>query len=306
MAQVLMSTFDDPFVNLALEACLLKLWRPGKRWLFLWQNRPCVVIGRFQNPWLECRMDILARRRIPLVRRTSGGGCVYHDEGNLCFSFFGPCWNKGGGENLDFLISSLNKWGLSPRRNRRHDLLQDFPDGTWRKISGSAFKQKKDRAIHHGTLLVTSNLDALNTLLAPLPSTITTRALPSTPARVANISEINPGLTVSKVWEGVARDYSSHIRHLADDFIRQNSDIYQKEYSAISHWQWRYGETPRFTQTLDLPPPSPHGEPLKFQLEVGNGVIRKIIPLGHPPPLPHTRQIQNALIGKKYSSSVSA
>ena len=298
MSKVFISTFDDPFVNLTLEACLLSLWRPGYRWLFLWQNRPSVIIGRFQNPWLECRMDILAQENIPLVRRYSGGGCVYHDQGNLCFSFFNAKWNQAKEKNLDFVITCLKKWGIRLYRNQRHDLLHATPAGLQYKISGSAFKQKKDRAVHHGTLLIQSDLTRLKTLLTPPATTITSCALPSTPSPVANLSDFNQALTIAKVLENIAHGFSSHIQYLTKDFIQQYQSIYQKEYQKISDWQWCYGETPTFTQVLTRN--SPTGT-MKFKMQVCKGIIKSVHPIGCSALPPYARQIERTLIEKKYS-----
>ena len=295
-SQVFISTFDDPFVNLTLEACLMNLWQPGYRWLFLWHNRPCIVIGRFQNPWLECRMDMLTQRKIPLVRRFSGGGCVYHDQGNLCFSFFNAQWNQSKKENLDFIITSVKKLGVPLFCNERHDLIYSTPDGFRYKVSGSAFKQKKDRAVHHGTLLIQSDLNALRTLLSPLSQSITSKALPSTPSPVANLSDVNKDITLSKVRNELTHNFSHHIQYLTKDFLQQHQELYQKEYEKISDWQWRYGETPAFTQIVaqDFP-----GGNIRLKLEVCKGVIKNVHPIGHVP-TPYARNIKNTFTQKKY------
>ena len=298
MSTVFISTFDDPTVNLSLETCLMNLWQPQYRWLFLWQNRPCIVIGRFQNPWLECRMDILRKNNIPLVRRYSGGGCVYHDQGNLCFTFFNATWNRSKEENLDFVIASLKSLGIRLYRNHRHDLLHSTPDGLSYKISGSAFKQKKDRALHHGTLLIESDLNALKNLLSPPAQSITSKALPSTPSPVANLAHFNKKITVSRVRHELARSFSPHIRYLKKDFIRQNHSLYQKEYQKISHWQWRHGETPTFTQTVTK---NFSNKKITFTLEVCKGVMAKIHPI-EPSLLPDNdfRQLERSLLGRAY------
>ena len=275
----------------------MNLWQPGHRWLFLWQNRPSIIIGRFQNPWLECRMDLLSQQNIPLVRRTSGGGAVYHDQGNLCFSFFNTKWNQAKEENLDFIITSLKEWGIRPYRNQRHDLLHSSPEGLQYKISGSAFKQKKDRAIHHGTLLIQSDLDALKTLLTPLPATITSRALTSTPSPVANISDFNKDLTVSKVSKSIAHKFSSHIQYLKKDFLKKYESLYKREYKKISDWQWCYGETPAFTQILTQN--SPEGN-IKFKLEVCKGMIKSVHPIGHSPLALRLQVLESILTEKRY------
>jgi lipoate-protein ligase A len=88
--KLFLSTFDDPYINLSIENQLLLNIRPDERILFLYNNQESVVLGRFQNPWLECNLKKISERKINLVRRQSGGGCVYHDKGNLNFSFLYP------------------------------------------------------------------------------------------------------------------------------------------------------------------------------------------------------------------------
>ena len=299
MSRVFISTFDDPFVNLALEACLWGLWENGQRHLLLWQNRPCIVIGRFQNPWLECRMDILKQQDIPLVRRTSGGGAVYHDPGNLCFSFFNADWNRSKEVNLDFIIATLKTFGVRLRRNKRHDLLHPGSDDSPRKISGSAFRQKKDRALHHGTLLINSDLRALKTYLSPRPEAIASKALPSTPSPVANLSDINKSLTVARVRDELARNFSDHVTHINEGFIQQHESLYRKEYKKISDWKWRHGETPDFTQVLTRNHP---GGTIKLKLEVSKGVIERVLPAEPSPvPITDTRQWEQSWVGRNYA-----
>ena len=290
MARVFISPFDDPFVNLALEYSLLNLWQPEQRWIFLWQNRPCVVIGRFQNPWRECRMDFIAQRGIPLVRRSSGGGCVYHDQGNLCFSFFNTNWNQAKENNLDFIIESLEGIGISLHRNRRHDLCHIGMNGQPHKISGSAFKQKKDRAIHHGTLLVESDLDTLKHVLSPEPISITSKALSSTPSLVTNLAHIKKNCTVTSVRNQLAQSFSTHIQWLTEEFIQEHKTCYQKEYDRIVASSWRYGETPDFTHVLN-------GSQGPLQLEVRKGIIEKVLWNDTL----KGESTENALVGRAYA-----
>ena len=291
--QVFISTFDNPFINLALEASLLHLWQPKRPWLFLWRNRPCIVIGRFQNPWLECRMDILSRNHIPLVRRTSGGGCVYHDHGNLCFSFFNHNWDQAKEKNLDFIITSLAELGIELERNQRHDLVHLSSDGSTKKVSGSAFKQKKDRCLHHGTLLVESDLNALKSYLSISTANITSRALPSTPSPVANLSDFKEGLTLTKVQNQLADSFSPNIAHLDQGFIKKHNSLYQKEYRKISDAKWRYGETPAFTQTLTK-------GSVQLKLEVCKGVIEKVSSLSRG----DTCSWEQTLVGQDYAKAI--
>lgn len=301
-SRVFISTFDDPFANLALESCLLSLRPTEEDWLYLWQNRPCVVLGRFQNPWIECNTSSLVKEGIPLVRRQSGGGTVYHDQGNLCFTFFHSHWSEKKRDNFNFIVNSLKKLDIDIYPNDRNDLICKGADGQHYKISGSAFKQKKDRAFHHGTLLVESDLVALKRYLHPSSKGIVSKAIPSNPSPVANLSDFKVGLTVERVCAELSNNFSSRIEYLDKDFIQKNASFYQKEYQKMSSWKWRYGETPRFTQSLEQD--FPWGR-LQVELTCYKGLIEKASLKGRLPwEKSLTKAWEKSLQNKEYSPSI--
>ena len=106
------SSSDDPFLNLALEDGLFRRMGTEDRILFLWQSRPCVVIGRFQNPWVECSLEALEKDGADLVRRQSGGGTVYHDKGNTNFTFLSPAASFDADQNLGVVTAALKALGI--------------------------------------------------------------------------------------------------------------------------------------------------------------------------------------------------
>ena len=165
MHKVLVSPFYDPYLNLALENYFFETLDPGQPLLFLYVNEPSVVIGRFQNPWIESRPSALGP--IHLVRRQSGGGTVYHDPGNVNFSFISTQEEYDKTANLEIICRIMEKAGVNLSINERHDLTVNFKDEVY-KVSGSAFRLKKDKVFHHGTLLITSDRDKLKKALTPL------------------------------------------------------------------------------------------------------------------------------------------
>ena len=183
---------DDPFLNLALEDMLFRRMGTEDQILFLWQSRPCVVIGRFQNPWVECSLKELERDGADLVRRQSGGGTVYHDGGNSNFTFLCPAAAFDADENLGVVTSALDNLGIHAEISPRHDILvEGF------KVSGSAFRKKRDRVLHHGTLLIAADRERLTRYLAAPDWNIEAKGVASVRSRVINLVELRPGMNHS-------------------------------------------------------------------------------------------------------------
>jgi lipoate-protein ligase A len=229
----------DPYINLSIENDLLMNIKEGEKYLFLYRNLPCVVIGRFQNPWLECHMEELEERQIPLVRRQSGGGTVYHDMENLNFSFIDSKRDFDKKENNKIVIETLALFGIEAFASGRNDIMVKDREGQDRKISGSAFKQKKDRSFHHGTLLVDSKLDDLHDLLHPPNMNITTKSIPSVRSKVINLAELKPGLTIENLLAKFLKVFPSE----ETVFVDAHNDSYSNH---LKSWEWMIGETPKF------------------------------------------------------------
>ena len=138
-----------PYGNLAREACLLEAVGVGECILYLWQNQRTVVIGRNQNAWKECRMEQLEADGGHLVRRLSGGGAVYHDLGNLNFTFLVREEDYDVSRQLEVLVGAVNRLGIHAEKTGRNDVTVDG-----RKISGNAFYRADGHCYHHGTIPV--------------------------------------------------------------------------------------------------------------------------------------------------------
>jgi lipoate-protein ligase A len=231
--QSYVSTSDDPYLNLSIEDHILRKSPPDSTVLFLYVNRPCVVIGRNQNPWTEVNLGILdaARHRtndaeteppgigaVDLVRRRSGGGTVFHDEGNLNWSITCPRNDFTRDKHAEMVVRALRKLGIERARvNERHDIVLDQghekrasnPRGTHRtpytvddgtlpkplKVSGSAYKLTRLRALHHATTLLCSpNLHIIPQYLrSPAKKHIQAKGVESVSSPVGNIGlEVKP------------------------------------------------------------------------------------------------------------------
>ena len=207
---------------------------------FFYINRPCVVLGRFQNPWLECNLPYLAKNDIWMVRRQSGGGCVFHDEGNLNYSFIYPEGMINRSRGVELMKSAFLKADIPLDISARHDLWL-----AGRKISGSAFKQIKSASFHHGTFLVSSDMDKLEESLKHTILPQETKSIASVRSKVIKLQEKYPEIEIQDVIELVAHELKT-IPQTLDSSLLSLPEV-QKAFNDLTSWEWLWGETPLFT-----------------------------------------------------------
>jgi len=231
----------DPFANLALEESLLEGSRLPRRAIFLYVDGPCVVVGRNQNPWIEASPSAC----VPVLRRISGGGAVYHDEGNLNWSLIVPRDEHDREAELAFVASALASLGLRVEADER-GALRFAGQGPFSgaKVSGTARRILRDRVLHHGTLLVAADLERMSACLGG--ATVARSAAPSSvPSRVANLAQAAPGLRVDDVASALARAASGREAEsawgLADGLALERAE------RRLRSWEWTWGATPPFS-----------------------------------------------------------
>ncbi len=236
---LLVSDQHDPYYNLALEDWLLRRFVDQQPVIFMYLNDPCVVVGRAQNPWKECHVTYCQQHGIEIVRRQSGGGTVYHDLGNLNISFICPMVHYNKQYHLDLMVSTLRSIGCVVSKNKRHDIMLQR-QGKDYKISGSAFRESKDKAFHHLTLLLQADLSKVaQTLRSPLHFTVS-KGVSSVRSAVANLN-----LQQSQVIKALQQQLSA--TSLTVQAINPDHHYIDQKRQEYRSWEWRFGKTLAFT-----------------------------------------------------------
>lgn len=259
--------------NLALEAYLLNTYAPHGDMLYLWQNDKCIVIGRYQNPWAECRLDALKADGVMLGRRPSGGGAVYQDLGNGCFTFANPRDRYDKSQNFSIVSDALKRLGLDCELSGRNDVMVEG-----RKVSGSAFQLSSRFASHHATMLVNADIGKVNNYLTPHQTKLQSKGVKSVASRIANLADFKPGLDVASFYGALGESYSDRFGDAVVSKVFSKADLadlpelasFYKEFSSPD---WIYGKTPQFTNKIE-------GRiamgGVSFLLDVSKGVIQGV------------------------------
>lgn len=289
----------NPYFNLALEEHVLKTFVQDEEIFILWQNEPTIVVGKHQNTVEEINQDFVRENGINVVRRLSGGGAVYHDLGNVNFTFI---LNSGEKELLDFkkftlpVIRALERFGIKAEQSGRNDITIDG-----RKISGNAQYIHKNRLLHHGTLLFDSNLDILQETLKVDAGKIRSKGIKSVRSRVANIKEyMRKDIDVQEfigALAGYIMEYDNQCSKeysLADSDVSEATRLMRDKYMT---WEWNYGESPPFnfknTKRFD-------GGKVEVLLDVKDGIVSGCKIFGDFLGLRDIGSVEQLIKGRKY------
>lgn len=268
--QIIQSNTYDTCINLAFEEYFMQTVPEGEWILFWWQSDNAVVVGRNQNPYQECNLERLVADQVKLVRRLSGGGAVYHDLGNLNFSFISQTECFDPALHFDMILSGLFQLGVQGIFTGRNDLVAEG-----RKFSGNAFIHSGERHLHHGTLLIASDVGKIENYLTVHHEKLETKGFDSIKARVINLTEIVPDLTAEDIIESVTHSLRKQIGcevalKQLDDTDKMLAQAYvDKYYSDI----WNLGDTPNFS--CEMCHRFDWGS-LQLGIEIEDGQIKKI------------------------------
>lgn len=237
------SPTQDGWENLALDEWFLDHLGSEDVLLYFYVNQNAVIIGKNQNPWKECDLSAMERDGVQLVRRVSGGGAVYHDEGNLNFSFIVGEGRYDVEKQLSVILQAVRSFGIPCDFSGRNDLLANG-----RKFSGNAFCARGKLRQHHGTLLLNSDLGKLQNYLRPDPRKLKAKGVSSVQSRVCDLAEFVPELTADAMVEAICKAFSEAYGEVTAMTPPEDFSSYVEKQQS---WDWRLGKTPGFDVELD-------------------------------------------------------
>ncbi|CAH0344414.1 lipoate--protein ligase [Bacillus sp. CECT 9360] len=261
----------DPQINLAIEEYALKNLDINETYLLFYINEPSIIIGKNQNTVEEINTDYVEQNGIKVVRRLSGGGAVYHDTGNLNFSFI----TKDDGESFhnfqkftEPVIKALKKLGVNAELSGRNDILAEG-----KKISGNAQFSTKGRMFSHGTLLFNSEMEHVVSALKVRKDKIESKGIKSIRSRVTNISEfLKEPLIIEQFRSLLLRNIFEDNEEIPEYVLTEQDwvNIHQLSKERYQNWDWNYGKSPKFN--LQHSHRFPVGS-IDIRLEVNKGTI---------------------------------
>ncbi len=299
MAQIyyLETHSTDPAYNLALEEYVLKERLVGD-YLILWQNCNAVIIGRNQNALEEINREFVDAHGIRVIRRNTGGGAVYHDMGNLNYSFITDARdgdNAAGNRFTVAVVAALRGLGLDAESSGRNDILI-----SGKKVSGTAQHRTGNRILHHGTLLFDSNADMISGSLNPDPTKFRSKSVKSVRSRIGNIREHLPqDMTLPEFWDYLkfSLGRSGIIpTSLSANELAQVEALQVEKYDT---WQWNFGSSPKFDTSIRR---RFCGGLLEIHLTVQRGIIASIGVFGDFLAVRPIDDLTHALTGVAYQS----
>ncbi|AGM24859.1 lipoate--protein ligase [Spiroplasma chrysopicola] len=290
------SNDNDVYFNLALDEYLLKSDLPTPI-LFLWKNHNTVIVGKNQNTYEEVNQKLANDDHVKVARRASGGGAVYQDDGNLCFSIIldkNSAMAKNYHTILQPIIDVLAKLGLNAQFAGKNDIEIDG-----KKISGNAQFQYKERLLHHGTFLFNVDLSKMGKYLNVDQSKIISKGIKSIPARVTNIKPLlEQDLSIDDFMDFIMQEFIEQgtvVQAIPDNIITAAHKLAEEKYRT---WEWIYGKNPSFVfqnkirfegkGTLDV------------RMNVENSIIKEIKFFGDFLGWEGTEQLEAALVNCKY------
>lgn len=294
------SPSNDAYFNIASEEYLLNRY-PAEEIFLLYVNAPSVIVGRFQNTLAEINLDYVNEKQIKVVRRLSGGGAVYHDLGNLNFSFH---TRHGQDDFSDFsrftrpVVDLLNGLDVPARLEGRNDLLVDG-----KKFSGNAKLARNGKMVQHGTILVNSEMAVLSEVLKVNPLKFRDKAVKSNRARVTNLIEYLPEGTTMELFKGKLIDQmlqtggeEAHIHVLSDGEIAGIEQLAAEKYST---WDWNFGISPAYDFSKAIKVPAGF---IELHLDVRRGMIQKAKIFGDFFASKPIEELEEKLVGAKHET----
>ena len=285
----------DPFGNLAREQVLLEQGPKDGVILYLWQNENTVVIGRNQNAFKECRVSLLEEEGGKLARRLSGGGAVFHDHGNLNFTFLLPQEDFDVRRQLEVICRACRTFGIPAEISGRNDLTAHG-----QKFSGNAFYKNGNRAYHHGTLLLNADMNRLGRYLSPPAAKLRAKGVDSVRSRVVNLCSLAPGLTCDALKEALifaaeaVYGFTAQSLHFTPEMEAETARL-TEHYASHT---WRFGANAPASVTCEQT--FPWGT-VSLELRIEKGIITQAAVFTDAMEWELSHQLQETLMGREFS-----
>ncbi len=244
----IITTETNPYKNLAMEEYLLRQVKDEEVILYLWQNERTVVIGKNQNPWKECKLAELSEDGGKLVRRLSGGGAVFHDLGNLNFTFLATKENYNVERQLEVILKAVRHLGIPAEKSGRNDITVEE-----RKFSGNAFFSDGVHCYHHGTILVQVDMNMLSHYLNVSREKLVSKGVESVRARVTNLTEYVPELTIDRMRIELVRAFGEvyELEPVELSMSELQAEELRRLEEKFSSREWILGKRMEFNYSID-------------------------------------------------------
>lgn len=235
----------DPYFNMAAEKYLTVNAGADECIMYLWRNERTVFIGRNQNCWGECRVSALEADGGRLARRLSGGGAVYHDIGNLNFTFAASAENYDVARQCSVIAEAVGEFGLDARVSGRNDILVDGG-----KFSGNAFWKFGHNHYHHGTILIKADTEAMARYLNVDPDKLKAKGVASVRSRVVNLAELCPDINVDSMTAALGRAFGRVYGLEVTQGQLPSVETLETTRAEFASDEWKYNMTPRFSHSI--------------------------------------------------------
>lgn len=235
----------DPYYNMAVEKQLTLSVGEDEVVLYLWRNQRTVVIGRNQNCWAECRVTALEADGGHLARRLSGGGAVYHDAGNLNFTFAATAENYDVARQCSVIAAAVGLFGIKAEVSGRNDILAGGA-----KFSGNAFWCFGDRHYHHGTILIKTDTEAMSKYLSVPADKLKAKGVASVKSRVVNLSQLSEAINVDTMAAALRKTFGQVYGLEVTDGRLPSDEILEPIRAEFACSDWKYSRTPEFSHRL--------------------------------------------------------
>jgi len=291
--------WNIPYYNMAFENYVMNNEKLNDDYVFFYIHSPSIIVGKHQNTIEEINSKYVKEKDIIVARRNTGGGAVYHDEGNLNFSFI--CTKRENENEIDFkkytmpIISALKKLGIDAYLSGRNDILVDG-----KKISGNAQGMNKNKVLHHGTLMFNVNVEALVEALNVSQMKIESKAIKSVKSRVLNIRDVlDIKMDIYEFKKFILDEIFNEIDMeeyvLTDEDYKNVDELVKNKYGT---WDFNYGRSPKFS--IRNKNKFEKAGLIEVMLNVKDGIIYDINIIGDYFSVKETYELEKLIKGKRY------